>query len=94
MNMIMKTRIKICEECNRLYEKECHDLDLNIGDKVMFLSWLNLDYMKDHFYTINDISYKNEGLYWASNEGILAGADGEICYKVRIDTRNHEFVKL
>jgi hypothetical protein len=85
----MKTQTVCCGECGRPYDKPDYSLDLNIGDKVIFESWVGGGCC-DHPITITDITYKKEGLYFGWRTDVVW--PDEIHDNVRVDTKKDEYV--
>lgn len=88
----MKTALTTCGECGHPYHKPIYDLALVKGDVVVHKSWMdNIDAMRKCALTVTDTTHAAEGLYFGEyHEPVY----GELITDVRIDTRNHEFVKI
>ena len=87
----MKTIETKCGECGQLYQKPIHDLNLEVGDKVIHKSWVGSG-CAEYPITITDITHKAQGLYFGwRNDDVWPE---KVIDHYRVDTRNHEFVKV
>lgn len=86
----MKTLKVTCETCGSKYKKVRYDLDLKVGDQVIYASWVGGE-CEQFPVTITDVSHKKNGLYWGSQQDVVFDI---VHTNVRVDTRNYHYVKL
>lgn len=84
-------RPKTCDECGRIYDREDYDLDLKVGDKVIYESWLG-NGMEKYPITITDTTHKGMALYFGTQQDCVYPEKTHD--HVRVDTRREKYVKV
>ena len=88
----MKSQVVNCGECGTAYVKPRYDLDLQVGDQVIYETWVESG-MEKFPITITSTEHKAEmALYFGTQHDCVYPE--KVLDFVRVDTRNHEFIKL
>jgi hypothetical protein len=89
--MKKKTQTVKCGECGKPYKTECYDLDLNVGDVVIYESlWKGVDASTRRRWavTITNVTHKKDGVYFGTSNDPI---ENRLLTNVRVDTRNYKW---